>query len=40
MVKIALQSSEETRWIALLLGTGAGVVSQVDEAGDQQPTNT
>ena len=32
MVKVALQSSEETRWIALLLG--AGVIEQVDDADD------
>ena len=37
MVKIALQSSEETRWIALLLGTGAGISEQVGSADENPP---
>lgn len=34
MVKIALQSSEETRWIALLLGTEAGALAQAGSVAD------
>ena len=34
MVKIALQSSEETRWIALLLGTEAGALEQASSMVD------
>ena len=34
MVKIALQSSQETRWIALLLGTEAGAARQAHDVDD------